>query len=738
MARDITEGRGSSISGVGRAIAVSVGVDAGSIWQNNGNTYDCAIAGIPFLTAINDQRPYERTTAPFRKQQFDSQRDPGEQSLSAWWLRSQSSFHAGEGIVFYDPLSNAYATTLASNSYRYKASLGVDTLDNPGQVTLLRAPVKTQNTTAAVKISAVTVAGADRILIQDGAALKTTDGTTSAMTTISAGVVTSIYASSNDGLNAYYVDGTNIIKTPLTGASTSVVRAHGQTVTSASMSYVKQRLIVGINNKLYEFTTDGVGPYTVTNSQIANKIATLTTSVNHGLRAGDNITVASVATSAASYNGTYIITAITPNTVSYFHDNVDRAYETQSAGTITLVANTPIYTHPNTSWQWTSIAEGGSAIYAAGYAGANSAIYKFVLDNTGAMPVLTSGIVAAIVPDGEIIAKIYVHLMSYIAIGTNKGVRIGAIDDLNGNITYGPLMIRSDQAFRGFDAHDSYIYACSSFNSTASGNAYAGVYRIDLSNEIDTLRFAYATYVYAENITTGSAIDVCHLGTSDRLAFICATNTSSIVATSSLGLYVQSATELYTSGWVETGFIRYNTLEPKNFKRLVARGDFSNGSLSIQTRDLSNNLYDIVSYDSATGSPEVTITQPSGAQEAISMRFVLYSNVSNTAYGPTLKGYQLKAVPATARNRLITIPLMNFDTETDKYNSTIGYEGRAIERLASLEYAEANGDVVIWQDFRTDELSQCLIEEVKFTDITPPDKRLTGFGGIITLTIRTV
>jgi hypothetical protein len=55
-----------------------------------------------------------------------------------------------------------------------------------------------------------------------------------------------------------------------------------------------------------------------------------------------------------------------------------------------------------------------------------------------------------------------------------------------------------------------------------------------------------------------------------------------------------------------------------------------------------------------------------------------------------------------------------------------------------LESAEANGDVVSWQDFRTGEIQQCLIEEVMFTDITPPDKRLTGFGGIISLTIRTV
>jgi hypothetical protein len=653
--RDITEGRST------RAIAVDVGVGTGNIWQNTGNSYDVAIAGIPFFLAVNDQRPYERATAPFRKQQFDSQRDPGEQSLTGWWLRSQSSFHAGEGIDFYDPLSNPYSTTLASNSYRYNNSLAVDTLEIPGQISLLRRAVKTQNTTAAASIQSVTVSNADRILLRDGAALKITDGTTSAMTTISAGVATTIYASANDGLNAFYIDAAHIVSVPLAGGSTSAVR-NVSAVTTAAMGYVKQRLVVGINNKLYEMPTTGGGG----------------------------------------------------------------------------ALPSPVYTHPNTSWVWTSIAEGGSAIYAAGYSGSNSAIYKFILDNTGAMPTLTSGIIAAIVPDGEIIHNIYVHLMSYIAMGTNKGVRIGTIDNANGNITYGPLLIHTEQPVRGFAAHNSYIYASTSFAAADEGAAYPGVYAIDLSNEIDNLRFAYSTHVYADDLTTGTILDVCHLGRTDQLAFIVASNTSSVTTTADLGLYVQSASELYPSGWVQTGYIRYNTLEQKNFKRVVGRGDFSKGSMSIAARDLLGNLFDVNSYDAAIGSPESAITQPIGAQDALGLRFTLYRNSTDTTTGPVFKGYQLKAVPASPRERIIKVPLMNYDTETDKYNQTVGYEGRAYTRLASLENAEASGDIVTWQDFRTGEIQQCLIEEVLFTDFTPPDKKLTGFGGIVSLTIRTV
>ena len=193
-----------------------------------------------------------------------------------------------------------------------------------------------------------------------------------------------------------------------------------------------------------------------------------------------------------------------------------------------------------------------------------------------------------------------------------------------------------------------------------------------------------------------------------------------------------------SDGYVQTGLIRYNTLEPKNFKRIVGQGSFTYGSMSIQTIDVNNNIYDSVSYDAVIGNPEVIISQPAGSQDAIGLRFRLYRDATDNTKSPTFKGYQLKAVPATPRTRIISVPLFNYDTETDKYNSTLGYEGRAIERLAALENAESGGDVVTFQDFRTGEIRQCLIEEVKFTDITPPDKRFTGYGGIINLTIRTV
>jgi hypothetical protein len=643
--RDITDGRST------RAIAVELGVGTGTIWQNTGNSFDCAIAGIPFLTAISDTRPYERATAPFRKPQFDSQRDPGEQSLTGWWLRSQSSFHTGEGIIFYDPLANPYSTTIASNSYRIANSYGVD-IWTPGQVNLLKQTANLSGVTTGIyKTISIVDGSTDKILgwTPANTTIKsyTAAGTSTTYTSVvTAGLDTATLAIATDGAHLFVADNDHIytgeIATPAAGYTTYYTTGSEKVV----LGWVKQRLVACVGAGVYELT------------------------------------------------GTKGTSRALP---------------------------TPVYTHPNADWNWTSISESGSAIYVSGYLGGNSAIYKFTLDTSGAMPTLTSGVVAAQLPIGEIVYKIESYL-GYLAIGTNKGVRIASVNSSDGSIVYGPLIIETDNPVLDFAFRDRFVWA------TGSVGGFVGLYRIDLSNEIETLRFAWAHDTYLPDVP-GYATSVDFVGNTNQIAFTTSGNN---------GIAIQSTTVLNPSGYLDTGYIRYNTLELKNFKRLHAQGDFNHGSLSLQTKDDLNNVFDVNSYDSAIGNPESTITQPIGAQDSLALRFVLYRDATDSTLGPVFKGYQLKAVPASPRQRIIKIPLLNYDTETDKYNSTIGYEGRAKDRLLALESAEATGDIVSWQDFRTGEIQQCLIEEVLFTDTTPPDKRLTGFGGIISLTIRTV
>jgi hypothetical protein len=116
----------------------------------------------------------------------------------------------------------------------------------------------------------------------------------------------------------------------------------------------------------------------------------------------------------------------------------------------------------------------------------------------------------------------------------------------------------------------------------------------------------------------------------------------------------------------------------------------------------------------------------------------LARDITDATKGPTFKGYQAKATIATPRQRMVRFPVYCFDVETDRYNSMYGFEGRAFQKIQTLEDLEQNGDVVTWQDLTTGESRQAVIEQITFTRMTPPDKRFDGFGGVLEITIRTV
>ena len=142
--RDITEGRGSATESIGRSIAVDLGiVSSTSVWQNTTESYDVAVGGLPFFYAIADDRPYIRQTAPFNKQQSDISAEPGEQSLTGWWLRSQSSFHNGTGIKFYDPSAGETVT------HRFADSQNIDVWTK-GQATLLKETANMSGVTSGI------------------------------------------------------------------------------------------------------------------------------------------------------------------------------------------------------------------------------------------------------------------------------------------------------------------------------------------------------------------------------------------------------------------------------------------------------------------------------------------------------------------------------------------------------------------------------------------------------------
>jgi hypothetical protein len=649
MTRDITEGRSN------RAIAVDVGiVSSSAIWQNTKEAYDVAIGGQPFFYSTNDERPYVRETAPFRKEQFDNGAEPGEQSLTGWWIRSQSSFHNGAGINFYDPSAGE---TVA---YRYKESKGLDVWTK-GQVTLLNTT--TQAYTAAATTSTPFIVGAndgtnDMLLVADNTGLNkiTVSGNTATVTayTLSVTSHTAIFSAvTTDGTRYFAADNTTIHVGNLGGTTSDGSTYATSAATAIAIAYVKQRLMAGITNKIYELNPN-----------------------------------------------------FTPN-----------------GGHTTDPLPTPLFTHPNSSWIWTAIAEGPRAIYYSGKLRNISSIFMSTITtattNSLGFPSLNIPVVIADFPEGEVVNDIKTYLGSYMVICSSKGVRVAVMAD-DGTISYGPLI--TEGAFNRVVFRDRFAYV----SGVVDGEA--GLIRIDLSAQIEPLRFAYAWDVVASGVTSGAALSVAFLGNTDRVAF----------AVAGRGVWIESESTLVTSGYLQTGFIRYSTLEPKNFKRLIGRGEFEKGSMTLSAVTETGTQYDYISYDSAVGSPEVTTSNPALPQEYLAYKFTIYRDGSDSTLGPTFKGYQAKATIATPRQRIMQFSVFCYDTETDRYNVQVGYQGRALDRLLALESIEEDGDVLTWQDLTTGESRQVVIEKISFTRATPPSKQFSGFGGVLTITIRTV
>jgi hypothetical protein len=635
------------------------------------NTYafDVAIAGLPFLFNINDNIPYRRSTARWKYERVDQAREPGEQTLdSGLWVRSQTSFHLGEGIQYQEALEG----NAEQLRFRYYTGTGIDPW-TPGEISLLKRTTKlyppATNSSAKVISLPATINGSDFVIHVDCAAAgssavrvaKVTAGGTATTLVLGSDLSTEILAAETDGTTLYLATATKIYDYDLTAASPTLHNHYDintANATSVVLKFVKNRIIAGVS-----YVT-GTTP------------------------------IAAVYELPFSSHGS-----------------------TTNLSTITPIANT---TTVPIGWIWSSVAEGRGAIYLSGYAGDKSAIFKVQPDGTGALGAAVS---VADIPRGETVRSLFGYLGTYLAIGTSRGVRVAAIAD-DATIVYGPLIFNTTNPVLAFAARDSYIYA----GVKAGIGGASGVYRIYLGQLLDDGTYPYATDIVASG-TTGAVDSMSFFPTSAQLFF-------SVYGS---GTWLQHATELVEEGTLTTAIVNWGTLEKKSWKRVRVETDTLNGNIEVYadaiegrtqiTTLTETNAYN-TDFDLSAAYPS---TQVNGQ-----LAFTLYRNASDATKGAELKGYAIKAIPSPTRSRLIQLPLMCYDFETDRRDVRLGTQGGAKLRISALETIESLGATVLVQDFTSGENFDAVIEEIAFTRTTPPSRNYENFGGIITITMRTV
>lgn len=612
----------------------------------SGIKYDYAIGGLAFQSAINNDNEMSRGLAPIRKDQFDNNKEPGEQSLDGWWRRSQSTFIGGEGMTYQDPDQVGAANLQNRHAIQYGHSVGLNPWTN-GQLSMLRS-----TTNRIVDASGNTHHvlgwndGSDHYWSAVGSALKADTG--SAVTTITWGGAGNILSLTSDGTNYFAADATGIYKGAAAGAGTLAWNTGNANVVTR---WVKGRLMAGIGPSVYELA--GGAPPTLPTAKM---------------------------------------------------------------------------THLNASWVWTDIAEGPSVIYASGRAGAQSSIYKFSLDASGAVPTLAAGgAVTAQLPLGETVNCMNVYLGTFVGIGTSRGFRVGEID-ANGDISYGPLLIQVSGGVKSVAAFDRFFFV----GGTNSIDGQSGLWRVDLGQIVQDAGATVALFAYATDLqahVTGTVSSVSNFGSSDRMVF----------AVVGQGAFLESASTLEASGYFSTGRVRFSTLEPKLFKFVsVMTPSNVTGTVTASIIDPGGSTTSILSTSGgAAAITDVLLPAPGSAVEWVQLRLDLLRSQSDSTKGAIVNGWQLKALPGAQRQLLIQIPLSCFDRETDQTGQESGYDGRAALRLAAFEQLAIRGDAVSFQDLSAGSSTLVLIDDHKFSQKAAPSVD-SNTGGIIYVQLRTI
>jgi hypothetical protein len=730
---DITEG-----------LVYTLSNPAGSTnYSATGEAYDVAIAGLPFFLLNSDDSPYRRVTAQYRKQQIDQSREPGEQTLTGWWLRSQSSFHYGQGIKFFEPIQDE------SLRFQYTESKGLNVWTK-GQATLLKSSDSQHVTTGGIQTNgrpwqyARSIQWTTNSIKYDGVLLTdeydvdkvfpkiTVSINNKALTSNVATLTTTAVHGLCTGMEIVItgVDATFNGTYRITGVPTTTTFTYAKTATNVASTPVSPvgtgvaEVIhfvdynSGADYPVFAICDDGVNAYWVTNKLVGGN-QRLT--VYKKPLTGDSTTAETQMFQSNTVATTNAVMEYTKERIIMcVNDSVYEFPTNQSS------MPTPVYTHRDDDHIFTSVTSSGAAIYISGYSGIQSNIYKFTLSTAGAMPTLTSAITAAELPVGEIVFKIAYYLGN-MAIGTNQGMRMADVNSLDGSITYGALIFETTQPVYDFAFRDRYIWAASGVDGQV------GLTRVDMGQPLGNLLFPYAWDLYNPADTLGHYTTTCaFLGDTNRLAFCNAGNGSDGA------IYIESASTLLEEGFLRTGYVRYNTLELKIFKLMQARVDTTNGGLNIDSIDYADNFFRIGTFAQESTVPEININYPQASQEYLGFQFTLTRSSTDVTKGPLFTGYQIKALPAIPRQRLIQYPLSCFDHESDHFGVEVGYEGSAYQRMSQLESIENVGDTIRVEDFRTGESYIGLIEELDFRNATPSDKRFSGYGGTLLVTIRTV
>jgi len=214
--------------------------------------YDVAIGGQGLVYADTVQNPNVRETVPASKDRIDQARNPGEQTLTSWWITSQQSFHGGAGQVNLEP-----SIPTPTDQIRYLVSKNVDPF-TPSKLTALAGTILLSSISTSLLVAVPDGANEALVIVDAGVPKKLGNlgGVVTTATFTGAGV-TGIISIATDGRYVYCANTTTIFRVDPTSMA-AVVTVATYTGTNILIGWVKARLMAAVDNKVYEVDVNAV------------------------------------------------------------------------------------------------------------------------------------------------------------------------------------------------------------------------------------------------------------------------------------------------------------------------------------------------------------------------------------------------------------------------------------------------------------------------------------------------
>lgn len=354
------------------------------------------------------------------------------------------------------------------------------------------------------------------------------------------------------------------------------------------------------------------------------------------------------------------------------------------------VGAAPLLAHPNSDFTWVGFAEGPGFIYAAGYSGTRSLLYKITIQPDGTA--LTAPSVAGELPTGETIRTVRGYLGTLL-VGTDLGFRLGTTDAA-GNITFGSLITTTSPVLN-FEPADRFVwYGLTNYDSTSTGLG-----RMDLSQFTQPLTPSYASDLMATG--QGSVTSVSSFGT------------GRVFAVSGAGLFVQSAT-VVPSGVLSGGRITYGVADDKVAMYLDLRHQPLAGTVSAQL--LANDTTSL-SIGSSTVAGSVSSQYALSARQTRAEYFEVTVTLSRatTTVGPIVTRTTLRAYPAPSRSFQYTVPLI-LQSKIDTRDGAVHHYDVGAERDFLEDLVKTSRLITYQEGTRS---FQVVVDDFKWVPIKP-------------------